>query len=86
MEESRVPCLLTESCGRDAVRQGIPYVVQIQACIIAGFLVYGNRLVIESLTDKTRYTGTALDAQNRLAEHNARKNRCTKGPPPFIHY
>jgi putative endonuclease len=39
--------------------------------------------VIESLTDKTRYTGMALDAQKRLAEHNAGKNRFTKGHRPW---
>jgi putative endonuclease len=35
--------------------------------------------VIESLTDHTWYTGIAIDAINRLKEHNAGKNRFTKG-------
>jgi predicted GIY-YIG superfamily endonuclease len=34
--------------------------------------------VIESLTDKTWYTGIALSAVNRLKEHNSGKNRFTK--------
>jgi putative endonuclease len=39
--------------------------------------------VIESLTDKTWYTGMALDATSRLKEHNAGKNRFTKGHRPW---
>ena len=39
--------------------------------------------VIESLTDQTWYTGMALDCQNRLKEHNAGKNRFTKGHRPW---
>jgi len=38
--------------------------------------------VIESLQDTTWYTGMALDAGRRLAEHNAGKNRFTKGHRP----
>ena len=39
--------------------------------------------VIESLTDKTWYTGMAKDAFNRLHEHNSGKNRFTKGHRPW---
>ena len=39
--------------------------------------------VIESLTDKTWYTGMAKDAEHRLTEHNAGKNRFTKGHRPW---
>ena len=39
--------------------------------------------VIESLTDKTWYTGMAIDVHNRLREHNAGKNRFTKGHRPW---
>ena len=39
--------------------------------------------VIESLTDKTWYTGIALNVETRLKEHNAGKNRFTKGHRPW---
>jgi len=39
--------------------------------------------VIESLTDGTWYTGIALHVHNRLKEHNAGKNRFTKGHRPW---
>ena len=39
--------------------------------------------VIQSLTDKTWYTGIALNIENRLKEHNAGKNRFTKGHRPW---
>jgi predicted GIY-YIG superfamily endonuclease len=39
--------------------------------------------VIESITDATWYTGMAMDAVKRLAEHNAGKNRFTKGHRPW---
>ena len=39
--------------------------------------------VIESLLDQTWYTGIALDPVNRLKEHNAGKNRFTKGHRPW---
>ncbi len=39
--------------------------------------------VIESLTDQTWYTGMALNAQNRLNEHNAGKSKFTKGHRPW---
>lgn len=39
--------------------------------------------VIESLSDGTWYTGMALNAINRLAEHNNGKNRFTKGHRPW---
>jgi len=39
--------------------------------------------VIESLSDATWYTGMALDAMKRLGEHNAGKNRFTKGHRPW---
>ncbi len=39
--------------------------------------------VIESLADKTWYTGMAMDAEHRLAEHNQGKNRFTKGHMPW---
>ena len=39
--------------------------------------------VIESLSDGTWYTGMALNAENRLKEHNAGKNRFTKGYLPW---
>ena len=39
--------------------------------------------VIESLTDQTWYTGMALNAQNRLNEHNAKKSKFTKGHRPW---
>ncbi|HLP39390.1 GIY-YIG nuclease family protein [Lacibacter sp.] len=39
--------------------------------------------VIESLTDNTSYTGMAKDAEHRLMEHNAGKNRFTKGHRPW---
>ena len=39
--------------------------------------------VIESLTDKTCYTGIALNVETRLKEHNAGKNGFTKGHRPW---
>jgi len=39
--------------------------------------------VIESLIDKTWYTGIALNIDNRLKEHNLGKNRFTKGHRPW---
>ncbi len=39
--------------------------------------------VIESLKDATWYTGMAFDAARRLQEHNAGKNRFTKGHRPW---
>ena len=39
--------------------------------------------VIESLKDSTWYTGMALSAEVRLKEHNAAKNRFTKGHRPW---
>jgi predicted GIY-YIG superfamily endonuclease len=39
--------------------------------------------VIESLTDRTWYTGMALDAKLRLQAHNSGKNRFTKGHRPW---
>ena len=39
--------------------------------------------VIESLTDAARYTGMAINASARLKEHNAGKNRFTKGHRPW---
>ncbi|MBK8778509.1 MAG: GIY-YIG nuclease family protein [Saprospiraceae bacterium] len=39
--------------------------------------------VIEALSDGTRYTGMALNATARLADHNNGKNRFTKGHRPW---
>ena len=39
--------------------------------------------VIESLRDETWYTGMSKDVTNRLKEHNAGKNRFTKGHRPW---
>ena len=39
--------------------------------------------VIESLLDETWYTGIAINANNRLKEHNSGKNRFTKGHLPW---
>lgn len=39
--------------------------------------------VIESIADQTWYTGMAKDAEKRLTEHNAGKNRFTKGHRPW---
>lgn len=39
--------------------------------------------VIESLSDQTWYTGIAINAMNRLNEHNSGKNRFTKGHRPW---
>jgi len=39
--------------------------------------------VIESLKDGTWYTGMALNSEARLKEHNAGKNRFTKGHRPW---
>ncbi len=39
--------------------------------------------VIESLFDQTWYTGMAMDAVSRVKEHNAGKNRFTKGHRPW---
>ena len=39
--------------------------------------------VIESLTDQIWYTGIAKNITNRLKEHNAGKNRFTKGHRPW---
>jgi putative endonuclease len=39
--------------------------------------------IIESLSDQTWYTGIALVPVNRLREHNAGKNRFTKGHKPW---
>ncbi|MGO8055639.1 GIY-YIG nuclease family protein, partial [Rhizobium leguminosarum] len=35
--------------------------------------------VIESETDKTWYTGIAMDPLKRLKDHNSGRNRFTKG-------
>ena len=39
--------------------------------------------VIESMKDKTWYTGIALEVNKRLREHNSGKNRFTKGHLPW---
>lgn len=39
--------------------------------------------IIESISDKTWYTGMAIDVLSRLKEHNAGKNRFTKGHLPW---
>jgi len=39
--------------------------------------------VIESLKDGTWYTGMALNVEARLKEHNAGKNKFTKGHRPW---
>ncbi len=39
--------------------------------------------VIKSLTDGTLYTGIAIDAVNRLHEHNSGKSKFTKGHLPW---
>ena len=39
--------------------------------------------VIESLSDQTRYKGMAIDPIERLKQHNAGKNRFTKGHRPW---
>jgi len=39
--------------------------------------------VIENLKDGTWYTGMALNAEARLKEHNAGKNKFTKGHLPW---
>ena len=39
--------------------------------------------VLESVSDATWYTGMAQDAIVRLKEHNAGKNRFTKGHMPW---
>ena len=39
--------------------------------------------VIESLVDKMWYKGIALNPESRLKEHNAGKNRFTKGHRPW---
>jgi predicted GIY-YIG superfamily endonuclease len=40
--------------------------------------------VLKSLTDGARYTGMAIDVTKRLAEHNAGKNKYTKGHMPWV--
>ncbi len=40
--------------------------------------------VLQSLTDNATYVGMALNALNRLKEHNANKNRYTKAHTPWI--
>lgn len=39
--------------------------------------------VIESLVDKTWYTGMAKEVARRLIEHNTGKNKFTKGHMPW---
>jgi predicted GIY-YIG superfamily endonuclease len=39
--------------------------------------------IIQSLFDNTLYTGMAINAASRLKEHNAGKNRFTKGHLPW---
>ena len=39
--------------------------------------------VLESIKNNTWYTGIAIDALNRLKEHNSGKNRFTKGHQPW---
>ena len=39
--------------------------------------------VLESLIDTTWYTGIAKNVESRLKEHNAGKNRFTKGHRPW---
>jgi putative endonuclease len=40
--------------------------------------------VLNSLSDNATYVGMALSVYNRLKEHNAGKNRYTKGHMPWI--
>ena len=40
--------------------------------------------VLKSLSDEASYVGMAKDADNRLKEHNAGKNRYTKGHLPWV--
>ena len=47
------------------------------------FIIMVTVYVLESLLDQTWYTGMALDATRRLAEHNSGKNRFTKGHRPW---
>ncbi len=83
MEESRVPCLL------DAVRQGFPYVVLEALQNLQGFFNSTNFhsmvtvYVLLSDKDNTTYVGMALNALARLKEHNAGKNRYSKGHLPW---
>ncbi|MBK9930686.1 MAG: GIY-YIG nuclease family protein [Saprospiraceae bacterium] len=54
--------------------------------MFTGFCVFSGMVqvyVIESLSDGTRYTGMALNATARLADHNNGKNRFTKGHRPW---
>ena len=40
--------------------------------------------VLKSLFDNASYVGMAKDANTRLKEHNAGKNRYTKGHLPWV--
>ena len=86
---------MTQS-GRDsfvpATGKGKAVIPNIEMCL--GFLFFGligifyfvlmiTVYVIESLQDETWYTGIAIDAVARLKEHNAGKNRFTKGHRPW---
>jgi putative endonuclease len=51
--------------------------------MLRGFLFMVVVYVIESLSDQTWYTGMAQEVQHRLHEHNAGKNRFTKGHRPW---
>ena len=64
------------------IRVRIPYAVQLTSHK-RGFFIVVTVYIIESLQDQTWYTGMALDAIKRLSEHNAGKNRFTKGHRPW---
>ena len=63
------------------IRVRIPYAVQRWPRFGLFFVV--KVYVIESLADQTWYTGIAIDPRQRLKEHNAGKNRFTKGHRPW---
>ena len=48
-----------------------------------GFFFVVKVYVIESIADQTWYTGIAIEPRQRLKEHNAGKNRFTKGHRPW---
>ena len=56
---------------------------QQRLCFTKPFIFMITVYVIESLQDQTWYTGIALDAFKRLADHNKGKNRFTKGHMPW---
>ena len=85
---ARVAELVDAADSKSAVRKDVlvRFQSRAQAEALLRLFYFCNMVhvyVIESLTDKTWYTGIALNAANRLKAHNSGKNRFTKGHSPW---